>query len=487
MNSSPLHPPRISRAISGLIVVAALMSPAGALGAPTAQQSRAPVTTLGTLTQLGGKSGCVVDRSKPGKAGCTPVRALRGPAPFLGSRALAISPDGKNLYVASSRSDAIAIFLRNPSTGVLTQSPGSSGCIAANGTGDCAKGLGLDGPNSVAVSPDGHNVYATSVNSDAVVTFQRDPTTGGLTQATDGTGCIVGGAVSGCVTGRALDGPDVVTVSPDGKNVYVGAFAGNAVAVLSRNASTGALTQPAGTTGCIANAPTSGCATGLALASPEGMAISGDGATVYVATAVSNALDVFVRTPSTGALTQATDGTGCIVDAPLTGCTTGRQLGGANAVAVSPDDGEVYVTSLLSNSLTTFTRTPATGQLAQKSGTSGCVIFVLAVGCSLGQAFSAPEGLAVSSDGASVYAAAFGSGAVDVLDRDDSGSVLQKPRRKGCLATSATPNCTVARASLNVSSIAVSPDGRFVYSGAFGSNAVGVFARVTTATTRRPG
>jgi DNA-binding beta-propeller fold protein YncE len=40
------------------------------------------------------------------------VRVLDGPAPFLGSEAIAISPDGKNVYVASSKSDAIAVFKR---------------------------------------------------------------------------------------------------------------------------------------------------------------------------------------------------------------------------------------------------------------------------------------------------------------------------------------------------------------------------------------
>ena len=43
---------------------------------------------------------------------------------------------------------------------------------------------------------------------------------------------------------------------------------------------------------------------------------------------------------------------------------------------------------------------------------------MLAVGCSLGRAMSAPEGLAVSPDGANVYVAAFTSGAIDVFDRD---------------------------------------------------------------------
>jgi DNA-binding beta-propeller fold protein YncE len=107
---------------------------------------------------------------------------------------------------------------------------------------------------------------------------------------------------------------------------------------------------------------------------------------------------------------------------------------------------------------------------------------VLAVGCSLGRALSAPEGVAVSSDGASVYAAAFKSGAVDTFNRNaDSGAVIQKPRRRGCLTGRATPDCARGRALSGVSSVVVSPDGKHLYAGSFASNAVGVFKRVTRA------
>jgi DNA-binding beta-propeller fold protein YncE len=476
---------RLAPALCTLIGVAALCVTPAALGTPHAQRSRPPVMALGSLAQLHGPSGCLVDRSKHLR-GCAPVRALRGPAPFLGSDALAISHDGRNVYVASSSSNAIAIFRRSATTGRLTQGRGITGCIAARGANGCATAVGLDGPNSVAVSPNGRNVYATSLNSDAVAIFRRNPSTGTLTQARNGSGCIANLASTGCVIGRALDGPDVVTVSPDGDNVYVGAFKGNAIAVFSRNTSTGALAQPAGTAGCIVSTPTSGCATGVTLAAPEGMAISGDGNNVYVAAAVSSALDVLNRNPSTGGLTQAAGAAGCIVETALTGCTTGRQLDGADAVAVSPDDADVYVTSVLSNSVTAFTRTPSTGQLLQQSGTSGCVIYVLAVGCSLARTFSAPEGLAVSPDGASVYGAAFASPAVDVFNRNaSSGALMQKPRRPGCVVDSPTPDCALGRALKGVSSLAVSPDGRYVYSAAFASSAVGVFKRVTR--TPRPG
>jgi len=182
-------------------------------------------------------------------------------------------------------------------------------------------------------------------------------------------------------------------------------------------------------------------------------------------------------TPSTGALTQASDGSGCIVDAALAGCTTGVQLAGANAVAVSPDDESVYATSLFSNSVTSFSRATSTGILAQKPGTAGCLVYLRAVGCSFGRALVAPEGLAISPDGRSIYAAAFRTGALAVLDRGKSGSLAQKPGAAGCLAPRSVPGCTRARALRGVSSVAVSPDGRFVYTTAFESNAVGVFRR----------
>lgn len=452
-----------------------LVAPAGVIAAPVKQQAAKKPPQPGTLTQLPGERGCLVDRSSS-SAGCGLARALKGPGPFMGSRAIALSPNGKNVYVASSRSDAIAIFTRNSRTGALTQLRGAAGCIAVKGASGCAAAVGLDSPNSVAVSPDGLNVYATSRASNTVSVFRRNRATGALTQLPAGAGCISGLPVPNCANGRALVAPDVVIVSPDGKNVYVGSFFGNAVASFERSRATGALTQPEGSAGCIAEAM-SGCAPGIALAAPEGMAISRDGASVYVASALSNALAVLARDPSTGALAQATDGSGCIAETLLAGCVSGVQLDGANAVAVSPTRGDVYVTSLFSNSVTSFSRSRSSGGLRQKPGTSACLVWLRAVGCSFGRALSSPEGLAVSPDGENVYAAAFATGAIAVLDRGGKGVIAQKEGRAGCLAPRSVPGCTRARALRGVSSIALSPDGRYLYSTSFGSNAVDIFRR----------
>jgi DNA-binding beta-propeller fold protein YncE len=462
------------------LLLAGLLATAATSAAQVRHGSRPLVTRLGVLTPLPGSEGCLVARSahRLGRR-CAPARALLGPGPFVGSEAVAVSPDGRDVYVAASSSNAIVVFRRDPSTGKLSQASGPAGCIAAGGADGCAAGVGLEGPNSVAVSADGSNVYASSFRSSSIAVFRRNPSTGALTQASDGTGCLAAVAIPGCTAARALTGADVVAVSGDGRNVYVGSFVASAVAVFDRS-SGGTLTQPSGSGGCMAEGGSDGCTTGLAMSAVEGVTVSGDGNNVYVAAPGSSALDVLARDRSTGALTQATDGTGCFVNSPLTGCTTGRQLGGADAVVISPDGASVYVAASLTNSIANFTRTPSTGQLAQSSGTTGCAIYVLAVACTLGRALRVPEGLVVSPDGANVYTASFVPGSIDVFDRNATSSgLMEKPHRPGCLFVDVIPGCLHAQALRGASSVAVSPDGKNVYVTAFVSNAVAVFKRQT--------
>lgn len=446
--------------------------------APAVSVAKSQSHSRGALVQLPGRKGCLINQSDS-RTGCTVVRALEEPGPFMGSRAIALSPNGKHVYVASSKSDAITIFVRNSKRGTLKQSSGKAGCIAARTIKGCALAVTLDGPNSIAVSPDGGFVYATSRNSSSLTTFRRNRKSGALSQLPGPAGCISSLGLPNCQLGRAMSGVDVVTISPDGKNVYTGAFFGAAVATFNRDASTGILSQPADNTGCLTGAVVDGCDTGLALSSPEGMEISKDGKNVYVATATSNAVLNLVRDPDTGALSQATDGSGCIVAAALTGCTTGSQISGANAIAISPDDNDLYVTSLISSSVTGFNRN-SPQSITQPSGKSACVEWLGATGCALGRALRAPEGIAVSPDGANIYAAAYSSGGIAVMDRRRTyGDFFQKKGSDGCVTTQSIAKCASGRYLSGVSSIVVSGDGRFVYSTSAKSNAINVFRRVT--------
>ena len=116
---------------------------------------------------------------------------------------IAVAPDGRNVYVVGSVSDSVVTFSRDATTGLLVQ----TGCITMTGSrGACAKGKGIAGAWSVAVSRDGKNVYVASYASKTVTTFVR---------AADGTL-----RQTQVLDPRGLTRATAVAVSPDGRNVY---------------------------------------------------------------------------------------------------------------------------------------------------------------------------------------------------------------------------------------------------------------------------
>ena len=137
-----------------------------------------------------------------------------------------VSPDGKNVYVTGFNNNSVAVFSRNSITGALTFIEVHKQNI--DGVD------GLDSPTSMKVSPDGKNVYVAGFVNDAIAVFSRNATTGALTFVEvikDNTNGVDG-----------LDGPSSVAVSSDGKNVYAAGLYDHALAVFSRNSTTGKLT-----------------------------------------------------------------------------------------------------------------------------------------------------------------------------------------------------------------------------------------------------
>ena len=163
---------------------------------------------------------------------------------------MAVSPDGKSVYVASARSNAVVRLNRNTTTGAITQPAGAAGCISEDGSGPCADGHGLDGPLGVAVSPDGKSVYVASCRATPwrASTATRPP--GRSLSPPGAAGCIGETGTGTCADGHGLTAPSVA-VSPNGKSVYVASYSSYAVARLNRDTTTGAITQPAGTAGCM--------------------------------------------------------------------------------------------------------------------------------------------------------------------------------------------------------------------------------------------
>ena len=97
-------------------------------------------------------------------------------------------------------------------------------------------GRALDSPEDVAVSPDGRSIYVVSAKLSAMGVLARNRATGALTQVPGKRGCFIPGGVLGCSNARGLAEAVDVTVSGDGRNVYVagGDFSRGAIGVFSR-------------------------------------------------------------------------------------------------------------------------------------------------------------------------------------------------------------------------------------------------------------
>ncbi len=372
--------------------------------------SRDPST--GALTELG----CVSD----GGSGCATNDAAGSNNP----RSLALSPDGDYLYVVGAENELVT-FSRDPSTGLLTW----IGCLSAPSSNDsrCTAADGLEGPNGVAVSPDGTSVYVTSGDDSSIAWFTRDPASGLLTQPAGGANCISSDSVSnpaGCAIDNAngLSNPVTVAVSPDAKNVYVSAGGlgpGGDVAEFSRDDSSGALTQLASPNDCLSSAATASCGADSAVGfgGEEDIAISPDGRSVYLNSFTNSAVIELRRDPTTGVLTQPAAPNDCITSdsANPGGCGSvgAIALNGVQGVAVSADGLNVYASSSgpvasggAFNAVDEFHRNPITGALTQASAPFDCLT-ENGNGCGsynvngLGQ----PRRLTVSPDGLNVYAA----------------------------------------------------------------------------------
>ncbi|HET8862622.1 MAG TPA: hypothetical protein VFM94_05170, partial [Solirubrobacterales bacterium] len=84
-----------------------------------------------------------------------------------------VSPDGENVYVAAFATGAIDVLDRRGKSGVVAQKPGRAGCVAPSSVPGCSPGRALRGVSSLAVSPDGRNVYATAFGGNALDVFRR--------------------------------------------------------------------------------------------------------------------------------------------------------------------------------------------------------------------------------------------------------------------------------------------------------------------------
>ncbi len=459
----------------------------------------------GALTALAGQAGCVT--AIGGNAACAQARGVDGASSAV------ISPDGRNLYLASyaiSSREGLAVFSRDTATGAVTQLPGASGCLTADGSsalgpGTCGsvRGFGVGDGRDLVFTSDGQWAYLVNQHAQSsdptagVVLLRRDPATGALSQVPGSAGCIStdGSSQDGpgtCQTLGTLGRPFGISISPDDKFIYVTDQAVPArIHVFARDMGTGALSEVQ----CLSEAPApAGCSTGRVLGESKSVVLSPDGRHAY--SSDLHGISAFDRDPVTGLLTQEPGPAGCITDTGnddtgASTCTLGRALNATSAVAISPDGDTLYGAASTDHGVSVL-HVAGDGSLSQLSGSAGCITLsgsdgVGGVSCATGRALGFPFGITISPDGRSLYVIADLNQAADgvaIFSLDPTtGAATQLPGSAGCITGDGT-SAGVAGACadggpalVGIYDPTVSPDGANVYLPGYDGQTLGIYHR----------
>jgi DNA-binding beta-propeller fold protein YncE len=293
---------RFGRAADGRLAFGGCISDAGASGGCESLRSRLLIGAAGIALGPGGRDVYVASTdsgtlthlvrtadgglelrqclSGGGVPGC---RSLPGNA-LGGADSVAVSADGRNVFVASYASAAVVRFRRGAEGGLAYR-----GCIADGGANRCRRlPFGsLSGAAGIAVSRGGDVYVAAQVG---MVTRLRAEGPRGLAFA----GCISDGASKGCARakGSPLAQATGVAVSPNGRDVYVTAQEGDSLVHLRPKGDRSLLFAD-----CLATRRAHRCrgVPGLALRGAYGLAIAPAGSALYATAARGRAVSVFSR------------------------------------------------------------------------------------------------------------------------------------------------------------------------------------------------
>ncbi|MDA0159040.1 lactonase family protein [Solirubrobacter ginsenosidimutans] len=383
----------------------------------------------------------------PGKSGCVGEGAGAECAharELAHATGLAISPDGRNVYTTSFSTGAVAAFVRG-SDGALRQLAGDSGCVSEQRGSGCTRVPGLlRGTTNVTVSDDGRNVYVASLTSDQLTVLRRGGDDGRLRRV----GCLSYRHRPGCRRDGRLYGITKVVTSADGRSAY--AITDAALVGFARDGATGMLRPLHGRSGCVGGGPS--CVRTEDFGVPDDVAIAPDGRSLYVVDSELATIVGVVRDPASGALSVHAAARGCADDTPAVACPSAA-LPGATAVEISPDGRFAYTGS-----------TRAAGPVSFALGNEPGLLQRVVSPPVAESRMTDPYDIDVSRDGTRVYLAGAGPIRMSAFAADPATGVLtQLDGPGGCVAARAGKGCETGHDVTLPRYLVVSPDGRNVY------------------------
>lgn len=309
---------------------------------------------------------------------------IGGVTGLRGAVGVVVSPDARHVYAIGAGNSTIAAFARDLESGALS-------FIESEQQGNHGVQDFL-GPRIAAISPDGKQIYTAAFQGNSVTWFTRDPASGALS---------FGGSARNGVGGvQGVGGAYGVSISPDGRHVYAAGLSDDSIAVLARDAATGAL--------AFASRVQDGVGGVDGIDGATSTAVSSDGRHVYATGFNDNAVAVFERDAATGALT--------FVERKRDNEAGILRLAGPYYVAVSDDGRSVVVTASADNSINVFRRDPTTGRLflaqVEQNGVDGVT------------KAASPRGIAIAPGGLATFIASSGDNAVHAFVPEPDAALL---------------------------------------------------------------
>ncbi len=348
--------------------------------------------------------------------------------------ALALSPDGGQLYVTTLVDQSVVWFGVDPDTGQLSW----QGMIDVNAPG--AADAALSGAWSIAISPDGAHVYVGAQNDGAISHFSRSSTDGSLSYV---------GRVDSTNAGNALTGVRALALSPDGKHLYAAGKNANAIAWFSLDAATGSPTY----LGKISVADN-----GMAfLMGPTDLALDSGGGRLYVAADYGQALFALARDTASGALS--------LIASYKEGVDQLTGLNAPSAVRISPDDAHLYVTARAGSTVAEFVIQPDGSLAHQRTLSAGNGDFA---------ALQGPPALDIMPQGNRVFALGQDDSSLVVFSRETATNAPDYGRL-GFLDVKLDDSSAVSNLGGPVN-LVHSPDGKWVFVAASQDNTIAVFS-----------